>query len=962
MKEGILMKDKRYDPPYASTAFGRAAITGFLLMFLFLFAAAAVSAAGEAPLYTVDMALRVQAGLNEQLIVAFSRPADPACPDLTLTCSDPSAFTEFIDVLYDATDTRLLGKFVFQPTKKGQYTLYFSNGGDFRYEVEILVDDLATVKIASDSFTIQTGYTVPTGLALEGGVRYGKLRVGSYDTGIVSFSADLSLMTGLRAGTTTVYYYCGEKTIGSFTVTVMSVSENIRLSAQYDRSTVEYALPLTVTNENGQEVPARIEVTEGKEHAEVRISPDGVNYLYADSSGDVTVTAWGTDGSSDSLHIHVYELPASDQVQVNLPSETLAAGSSVPITVSFAEGTWAPVEFWFYDENPSEEGLEGSVAVVSDSRLLGLVPGNCILNVHAGRYFRDFSITVTQSAQACTIVRPKDGCFDWRESFQMAVLDGNGQSMPASFVPVSGDVSVSKDGILTSKKAEGYARVTVSLPNGASWQFAVRSKEVPLWLATGADVLSLPLDITYAFTEIEADIPIQPVYDVILCSSDESVLQIDGLNLLPQQPGTALVTVWSRYNDVYCCFAVQVTEPSGRLYVNGWPDDASMDLAAGETVTLPTVTDCRGNPVSVTWSVVYESYSSTYPDRPCVSLINNTSIRGERIEGYAELQAVSDSGNTLKLNVHCYQRKKTDGIRFESAEYSLTVGGYLQTALVCESSGMFSDRDVIYRLSGDTDCIRGSTQIYYYDITAVKEGNATLTATFYDGTKASTVIHVKASPMCPDGHDPVWYVTEPAGEYRNGTRVKICSRCGLIWGEETIPCTGTLRFDRKDYFVHVSDAENPVPLGTVLNGDYKQSFTWRSSDPSVAWILADRIIPLKPGTVTVTVSKGDCAPVSCHVHVIEGSALVLPAGLRTIEESAFEGCAASHICIPEGAQTIGKRAFADCASLQLIIIPGTVKSIADDAFASSAHLTIQCPAGSYAADYAKKHGIPAAEE
>lgn len=933
---------------------------------LILFAAVLLAAVGfasaagaEEPPFVVDMPPNAVMGVEERMTIDVWQPEELTDRMITMTCSDPDAVYPLIISPVRATETHLCLHVIFSIIRKGQYTLTFSDGSGYHYDVNIRVEDLGAYTVSADTFTVSVGGTVPIGFALTGGVRYGELSVGEYDRDLISFSEDLSEITGLMPGTTTVYYYSGLTTMGSFTVTVISASESVSLSAPYDRSAVGYQLPLTVRDGNGNEVIARVAVTEGQRYGEVRVSPDAQAYLYAFSPGEVTITAWGTDGSSDSLRIRIYEMATADKAQVNLSSRTLAAGESLPISVSFAEGTWAPVEYSFYNEMPYEQGLNGSVAVVENERLLGLIPGSGILSVHAGAFFEEIPVTVMPGERAYTIVRPAGGFFDWHEPFRMAVLDGAGNALPAVFKPVRGEVNITRDGILTAEKAEGSARVNVSLPNGARWEFSVHSKDTPARLETDASILLLPLDMTWEMTGIRADVRIEPVYDVILCSSDESVLKIDGLNLLPQRTGSAVVTVWSRYNDVCCHCLVQVTEPTDRLYANGTPDSASMDLAGGDTVPLPSVTDYWGNAVPVTWSVAYESHESGNPNSHIVSLINNTHLRGLWGSGEAQLLAVSASGSTLQLNVHCYRRAKSEDFRFDSEEYTLMVGGYCQAQLLGDTmNGIFSDGDIAFRLSGNTDCVRGSAQVYAYDMTAVKEGNAVLTAVFRDGRQLSAKIRVITNPRCASGHDPVWYTMIPAGAFYSGTRVKICSRCGLTWGEEAIPCTGKLCFAQTDYIVRLSDTEDPAALGTTLDGDYKQSFTWRSSDPSVAEIVADRIIPLKTGTATVTVYKGECVPAVCRVHVIpDGSALILPSGLRSVEESAFEGVSAAYICLPEGTQSIGKRAFADCASLQMIVIPDTVAQIAEDALDGSAQVCIRCSEGSVAASFAAAHGI-----
>ena len=64
------------------------------------------------------------------------------------------------------------------------------------------------------------------------------------------------------------------------------------------------------------------------------------------------------------------------------------------------------------------------------------------------------------------------------------------------------------------------------------------------------------------------------------------------------------------------------------------------------------------------------------------------------------------------------------------------------------------------------------------------------------------------------------------------------------------------------------------------------------------------------------------------------SKLVLPSGLQTIEEGAFEGIAADTVIIPEGVTTIGRDAFRS-SQVRLVVIPDSVTSIGEDAFAGT---------------------------
>ena len=72
--------------------------------------------------------------------------------------------------------------------------------------------------------------------------------------------------------------------------------------------------------------------------------------------------------------------------------------------------------------------------------------------------------------------------------------------------------------------------------------------------------------------------------------------------------------------------------------------------------------------------------------------------------------------------------------------------------------------------------------------------------------------------------------------------------------------------------------------------------------------------------------------ISVAVLSDDRSSLAMPGLLVKIDESAFEGIAATNVEVTENVTAIGKRAFADCDNLREITIPATVTEIDDQAF------------------------------
>lgn len=82
----------------------------------------------------------------------------------------------------------------------------------------------------------------------------------------------------------------------------------------------------------------------------------------------------------------------------------------------------------------------------------------------------------------------------------------------------------------------------------------------------------------------------------------------------------------------------------------------------------------------------------------------------------------------------------------------------------------------------------------------------------------------------------------------------------------------------------------------------------------------------------------------------------LPASLRVIGEEAFEGTAAAALILEDKVTTVESRAFAGTDNLREVYIPGSVETLAGDAFAGAEDLTVYGTKGSAAEDWAARLG------
>jgi len=82
--------------------------------------------------------------------------------------------------------------------------------------------------------------------------------------------------------------------------------------------------------------------------------------------------------------------------------------------------------------------------------------------------------------------------------------------------------------------------------------------------------------------------------------------------------------------------------------------------------------------------------------------------------------------------------------------------------------------------------------------------------------------------------------------------------------------------------------------------------------------------------------------------------------VTAIGERAFEGCSVTAVVVPEGVVDIGWFAFYGCTSLLNVTLPASLRSIGYAVFDGCENVTLACPAGSYAEQYARAYGMPLA--
>ena len=145
-----------------------------------------------------------------------------------------------------------------------------------------------------------------------------------------------------------------------------------------------------------------------------------------------------------------------------------------------------------------------------------------------------------------------------------------------------------------------------------------------------------------------------------------------------------------------------------------------------------------------------------------------------------------------------------------------------------------------------------------------------------------------------------------------------------------------------------SDSSVEIQFSYLPAGAFPVAVTWTSSDETVAVVNNGIVTCLGVGAARITCQIGS-AQASCLVVVHADRKLVLPKGMKVIEEDAFRGdLSIEEVVLPGTLERIESGAFAGCTNLKLVIGGSPDMEIAANAFATSEaeHISLPNTAGS----------------
>ena len=185
--------------------------------------------------------------------------------------------------------------------------------------------------------------------------------------------------------------------------------------------------------------------------------------------------------------------------------------------------------------------------------------------------------------------------------------------------------------------------------------------------------------------------------------------------------------------------------------------------------------------------------------------------------------------------------------------------------------------------------------------------------------------------------------------YIDGTEVENPYTLNRTNQDQTVTITATAQEDGKEMSTTTAQIEIPKKEGGGaytgkvcidniyynLNGDNKTAEV-TYNEMNVGYLSGDVVIPEKvtyEGVEYTVTAIGDNA--FYNQNYTSPSTITIPGTVKTIGDNAFKSCGLTIVEIPEGVTTIGNNAFYSCTIYEELILPSTLTSIGTRAFAWS---------------------------
>ena len=490
-------------------------------------------------------------------------------------------------------------------------------------------------------------------------------------------------------------------------VTVVPSDITYTLSPKSAQLGIGKTLQLRLTDPNGKAVSATYKSSRS-EHASV----DQNGLVTGKTLGQTSITATVADGRKYTAAIEVLAIP--DYITVSPTEMYLLVGQGDYFTVD------SDVGIYF---NSTYKSSNTKVARVGTNRYVEAVGEGMAI------------VTVTsfngKTAEMLVTVFPKEGplipgagfiaLLGVGQTVNMDVRDMYGNAVACTYVssdPKS--CSVSSKGVLTGLKANTVTLITATAKDGRICETAVGVYPAPTYLRLNKDAVNLPVKGTYQLIpEVQPDsLPL----DIAFTTSNGKVATVsaDG-KITAKGAGTCTITA-KTYNGK--TDTVKVTVGSAPTSVSLSP--AKLTLGLNETRKLK---------VTLSTGAVSD-YSFQCDDPSILSVSENGTVKGIKT-GSATLTVKTYNGKTADCLVTVVNAPGSITLTSPAKSIGVKQTVQLKASLPDGTAG------TIKYSSGNT---KVATVDSSGKVTGIKTGSVTITATTYNGKKATVTLQVKKAP------------------------------------------------------------------------------------------------------------------------------------------------------------------------------------------------------------------------
>lgn len=621
---------------------------------------------------------------------------------------------------------------------------------------------------------------------------------------------------------------------------------------------------------------------------------DASGAITAVAAGSATIRCASFNGKSATLRITVHAEPES--IALDEPELTLGVGQRFTLT-----STAAPEDFGARSYASSDPAVVEVDASTGEMRAVAL--GSAIVSVQ----------TYNGCRAECTVtVKPAPSCITLSRT---SMTLGVGETLPLPQVQLgapgedcAGDYSVdalkskyvtlTADGCVTGARA-GSATLSFRSYNGctAKLKLVVRSAPRSVSLSPARATLGVG-----EVLKLSATLNSGAAGGVQFASSDETVAAVnESGEITAVGRGSAIITART-YNKRTASCAIQVLDAPTSIRLSA---DA-LTLGAGESFTLAaslSAGSCR-----------FES------DNPAIATIDASSGRIRAVApGSALLRAVAYNGVAAECALTV--RSAPIGVAFQESSLTLAVGDSYQLLPLQLLGDDPACASIKYSSSGRYLSVSASGLL-----SATRAGKVTVSATTYNGKKASLSVTVVAAPksiafeqkslyLCVGAsHAPALKATPAGVSYHLSSSNPsvaaiaddgrtILARSG---GTATITATSynnktttlALTVPPLPDSIALSPAQctlgcgDSLTLRAVMPAGQDSSLTWTSSAPAVATVDESGLLhAVAPGSAEITVRSYNGLESHCTVTVLEAPSrveLIPNRAMRSVDEGTLQ--------------------------------------------------------------------------